>query len=248
MVRHAGDLRLSLEGRDWQASVCKATAGGNKFRSLVFEFCRALVRPLRPERKRGAAPELARVVAWPKGEAELVSALRSGSETAFDWLLTHYHARVYGVVSGMLQDPNEAANVTKEVFLKALYGIKSFQRSSSLKTWLYGISVRKALNHRRWFGRRQQSSMDDNPGEKSEALGCESTNSSPSSELASWEVQQALRGIPQVFRSAVILRDLEGLSYEEVAEVLDVSMETVKARILRGRWVLRETLESSGVR
>ena len=191
--------------------------------------------------------DLARVLTWPQDEAEIVTELRSGSEAAFDWLVTYYHAPVYAVISGILRNPNDAADVTQEVFLKAFRGIRLFRHGSSLKTWLYRIAVRESLNYKRWFWRhlRFQSSMEEEQLE-----GCvelEDTGTSPFEELASREIQQAvhhaLREVAPVFRAAVILRDLEGLSYEEVAEVLDVSVGTVKSRILRGRKMLREILE-----
>ena len=141
------------------------------------------------------------------------------------------------------------ADVTQEVFLKAFRGIQAFREGSSLRTWLYRIAVREALNQRRWSWRhlRGQSSMDAAPEDGSPAFEVEDTALSPFDELAGREVQQAvqqaLRGVSEVFRMAVILRDLEGLSYEEVAEILEVSVGTVKSRILRGRRALRETLE-----
>jgi RNA polymerase sigma-70 factor, ECF subfamily len=191
--------------------------------------------------------DLARVLTWPEDEAEVITELRSGSEAAFDWLVTYYHAPVYAVVVGILRNPNDAADVTQEVFLKAFRGIGSFRHGSSLKTWLYRIAVRESLNYRRWFWRhlRFQSSIEDEP--LGSCLGLEDPGISPFEELASREiqlaVQHALGEVPPVFRAAVILRDLEGLSYEEVAEVLDVSVGTVKSRILRGRRLLREILE-----
>jgi RNA polymerase sigma-70 factor (ECF subfamily) len=176
----------------------------------------------------------------------MMEELRSGSEAAFDWLVTYYHAPVYGVISGILRNPNDAADVTQEVFLKAFRGIRSFREGSSLKTWLYRIAVRESLNYRRWFWRhlRFQTSIDEGQGG---SIELEDSGCSPFEELATREiqhvVQQALGEVAPVFRAAVILRDLEGLSYEEVAEVLDVSVGTVKSRILRGRRMLREILE-----
>ncbi len=196
--------------------------------------------------------DIARALTWTADEADLTTELRSGSEAAFDWLVTHYHGPVYGLVAEMLSDSSEAADVTQDVFLKAFRGIKSFRQGSSLKTWLYRIAVREALNHRRWFWRhlRQQSSMECfcGNGEEGEPPELVATGASPFDLYASAEVQQAvqrafLAGVAEVFRTAVIHRDLEGLSYEEVAEVLEVSVGTVKSRILRGRRALRETLE-----
>ena len=190
--------------------------------------------------------DVARVLTWPQDEAGMMTELRSGSEAAFDWLVTYYHAPVYGVISGILRNPNDAADVTQEVFLKAFRGIRGFRQGSSLKTWLYRIAVRESLNYRRWFWRhlRFQISIDE---DRDVSIELEDSSPSPFEELATREiqhvVQQALGEVAPVFRAAVILRDLEGLSYEEVAEVLDVSVGTVKSRILRGRRMLREILE-----
>ena len=106
--------------------------------------------------------ELAQSLSWVSDEAELVTRLQAGSDAAFDWLVTYYHSSVYNLVYGILSDRADAADVTQEVFLHAFRGIHGFRRGSSLKTWLYRISVRQALNHRRWFWRhhRQQVSID----------------------------------------------------------------------------------------
>src|SRR5467141_2318360 len=203
----------------------------------------------RRAREAGTVSDLARVLPWSRDEAELVTELQGGSGSAFDWLVTHYSGAVYSLVAGMISDSCDAADITQDVFLKAFRGIRGFRRGSSLKTWLYRIAVREALNHRRWLWRhhRQQASIDAEPVEGHASMEIEDGSSTPFEQAASHEVQQAvqraLRGVPEVFRSAVILRDLEGLSYEEVAEVLDVSVGTVKSRILRGRRALREILE-----
>ncbi len=193
--------------------------------------------------------DLARVLPWSQDEAELVTELQGGSGAAFDWLVTHYSGPVYSLVAGMISESCDAADITQDVFLKAFRGIRGFRRGSSLKTWLYRIAVREALNHRRWLWRhhRQQASIDTEPANGHASLEIEDESRTPFDEAASHEVQhavqQALRSVPEVFRSAVILRDLEGMSYEEVAEVLEVSVGTVKSRILRGRRLLRDMLE-----
>jgi RNA polymerase sigma-70 factor (ECF subfamily) len=149
----------------------------------------------------------------------------------------------------MLGDPADAADGTQEVFLKAFKGIRQFRQGSSLKTWLYRIAIREALNHRRWFKRHLQKnvSIDAEPEEGQARIEIEDLHATPFDQLASREiqavVQQALAQVPDVFRSAVILRDLEGLSYEEVAEVLECSVGTVKSRILRGRRALKDLLD-----
>jgi RNA polymerase sigma-70 factor (ECF subfamily) len=191
----------------------------------------------------------ASALSWGRDESELVSELQAGSEAAFDVLVTHYHASVFNLILSMLADPSDAADGTQEVFLKAFKGIRSFRQGSSLKTWLYRIAIREALNHRRWFKRHLQKniSIDAEAQESQCKLEIEDMHATPFDQLASREiqsvVQSALNEIPDVFRSAVILRDLEGLSYEEVAEVLECSVGTVKSRILRGRRALKDLLD-----
>jgi RNA polymerase sigma-70 factor, ECF subfamily len=191
----------------------------------------------------------ASALSWGRDETELVTELQAGSETAFDFLVLHYHAPVFNLIVSMLGDPSEAADGTQEVFLKAFRGINHFRQGSSLKTWLYRIAIREALNCRRWFRRHLQKnvSIDAETEEGQHAVEVEDLGPTPFDQFASHEiqiaVQHALHQIPQVFRGAVILRDLEGLSYEEVAEVLECSVGTVKSRILRGRRALKELLE-----
>lgn len=199
--------------------------------------------------ERPAVSDWASALPWGRDETQLVTELQAGSETAFDWLVTHYHAPVYNLILGMLGDVADAADGTQEVFLKAFRGIGHFRQGSSLKTWLYRIAIREALNHKRWFKRHLQKnvSIDAEPEEGRSSIEIEDLSATPFDQLAAHEiqvaVQDALQSVPSVFRTAVILRDLEGLSYEEIAEVLECSVGTVKSRILRGRRALKERLE-----
>jgi RNA polymerase sigma-70 factor, ECF subfamily len=193
--------------------------------------------------------DVARVLPWGRDEAELVAELQSGSEAAFDWLVTHYDGPVYSLLYGMLGSSPDAADCVQEVFLKAFRGIRGFHSGSTLKTWLYRIAIREALNHKRWHWRhsRQQVSLEGEREENLSFIEPRDQGESPFDWMASRElravVQEALLKVPKVYRAAVILRDLDGLSYEEVAEVLDVSVGTVKSRMIRGRRLLREILE-----
>jgi RNA polymerase sigma-70 factor (ECF subfamily) len=199
--------------------------------------------------ERPAVSDWASALSWGRDESELVSELQAGSESAFDWLVTHYHGPVYSLIVSMLGDPSDAADGSQEVFLKAFRGIRNFRQGSSLKTWLYRIAIREALNHKRWFKRHLQKnvSIDAEVEEGQAPIEIEDLGATPFEQLATREVQavvqDALQQVPGVFRTAVILRDLEGLSYEEVAEVLEVSVGTVKSRILRGRRALKDILE-----
>ena len=193
--------------------------------------------------------DLASALSWGCDEVELVHELQAGSETAFDWLVTHYHAPVYNLILGMLGDTSDAADRTQEVFLKAFRGILKFRHGSSLKTWLYRIAIREALNHKRWFKRHLQKnvSIDAELRAGQGHIEIEDLGGTPFDQLAALEIQAVVQGalqqVPDIFRTAVILRDLEGLSYEEVAEVLECSVGTVKSRILRGRRALKEIIE-----
>src|SRR5580704_19313217 len=192
--------------------------------------------------------DLAQTLDWSHDESHLVTELQSGSESAFDWLVTYNHAAVFNLAYGILSNAADAADVTQEVFHHAFRGIHGFRRGSSLKTWLYRISVRQALNHRRWFWRhhRLQISIDAEVEGTSPANELKDREATPLEQYEAHETQATVRRglaqVPPIFRGAVILRDLEGLSYEEVAEVLEVSVGTVKSRILRGRRLLKEIL------
>ena len=221
------------------STLAKASVGQFAFQRIWLE----------DELERQTVSDWVGTLSWGHDEAGLVTELQAGSETAYDWLVTHFHGSVYSLCLSMLGDTADAADSTQEVFLKAFRGIRTFRRGSSLKTWLYRIAVREALNNRRWFKRHLQRnvSIDAESEEGFAPVEVQDITASPYEQMATHEiqaaVQDALQEIPEVFRSAVILRDLEGLSYEEVAEVLDCSVGTVKSRILRGRRTLKELLE-----
>ncbi len=185
-------------------------------------------------------------------DERLAEALRDGSEEAFEALIQQFQHPVHNLVYRLLDDPGEAPDVLQEVFLKVFRKISLFRHQSSLKTWIYRIAVNEAYNHRRSFGRhrRQQVGLD---APIDEGLSYQDVLADPSESpfdvVASRETQQrieaALLEINPVFRAAVILRDLEELSYEEIADVLQVNLGTVKSRILRGREALRRVLAES---
>src|SRR5437879_7461808 len=146
-------------------------------------------------RKAASVSEAARVLSWAQDETELVTELQGGSDAAFDWLVTHYHAAVYNLICGRLGELADAADVTQEVFLKAFRGIAGFRRGSSLKTWLYRIAIREALNHRRWSWRhlRQQISIDAENDDGQAPLELEDLGATPFDQLATREIQAAVQ-------------------------------------------------------
>ena len=182
-------------------------------------------------------------------EAALIEGLRAGAESAYETLIERFELPVFGIISRLMDDPADAADVVQEVFLKVFRNVSSFRGDSSLKTWIYRIAVNEARNHRRWFSRhrRQEVGLEGEPGEK---RGYQDSlpdpGRSPFDAVVDREtealIEQALNMLNPKFRAALVLREIEGLSYEEIAEILDVSLGTVKSRILRGRDALRKQL------
>jgi RNA polymerase sigma-70 factor, ECF subfamily len=182
-------------------------------------------------------------------ETLLVDGLRKGVEAAYETLIGRFEQPVFNVVSRLMDDPADAADVVQEVFLKVFRNIGSFRGDSSLKTWIYRIAVNEARNHRRWFSRhrRQEVGLEAEPGENRGYQDyLPDPGRSPFEAAVDHEtqalVEQALATVNPKFRAALVLREMEGLSYEEIAEILDVSLGTVKSRILRGRDALRKCL------
>jgi RNA polymerase sigma-70 factor, ECF subfamily len=182
-------------------------------------------------------------------EDALVTALCQGVEEAYEILIQRYQQPVYNLVCRLLNDPSDASDIVQEVFLKVFRNIGSFRGNSSLKTWIYRIAVNEAYNHRRWFSRhqRQEIALGAEEGMPSYADSLADTGRTPFDQAADHEtralVEAALEKLNAKFRAAVVLRDIEDLSYEEIATVLNVSLGTVKSRILRGREALRKILD-----
>lgn len=185
----------------------------------------------------------------PPEEDALVTALCQGGEQAYEILIQRYQQPVYSLVCRLLNDPDDAADIVQEVFLKIFRNIGAFRGNSSLKTWIYRIAVNEAYNHRRWFSRhhRQEVAFEREGGGSSYADSVPDPARTPFDQALDHEtralVEKALEKLNPKFRAAVVLRDIEDLSYEEIASVLDISLGTVKSRILRGREALRKVLE-----
>jgi RNA polymerase sigma-70 factor, ECF subfamily len=187
-------------------------------------------------------------------EASVVAELKAGSEEAYSWLISQYQPPVYNLVYRILNDSAEAADTTQEVFLKVFRGMKQFNGASSLKTWIYRIAVHEASNRRRWWFRHKskETSMEQPVEESLEGSTAlkdrlADGHSSPFDDCARTEVRQqveaALAQVAEPYRTALVLRDMEELSYEEIAEITQSTMGTVKSRITRGREQLKKKLE-----
>lgn len=201
---------------------------------------------------------LASVVGLPSEEAALVAELRAGSEQAFADLIARYHQPIFSLITRNLQDPADASDITQEVFIKVFRGIRNFHGEASLRTWMYRIALHEASNQRRWWSRhkRQEITIEapcslhweaDMEGD-TPSLGCtlQDSGASPFDQAAQDElrerVEEALRKIPETFRTVVVLREIEGFTYEEIAEILQTNLGTVKSRLTRGRAALRDLL------
>ena len=185
-------------------------------------------------------------------EASIIAELKAGSEEAYDWLVSRYHQPLYSLIYRILTDPADAADTTQEVFLKVFRGMKRFNGECSLKTWLYRIAIHEASNQRRWwFRHKSRETSMERQGDDGSSLGlCDTLpdpGESPLEILAHEEVrarvERELKQVPEPYRTTLVLRDIEGLSYEEIAEVLEISLGTVKSRLIRGREALRKRLE-----
>jgi len=190
-------------------------------------------------------------------EAALIAELQAGSEEAFAWLITRFHQPIYSLLARTLHDRADAADLTQEVFVKVFRGVGRFHGESSLRTWIYRIALHEASNQRRWWMRHKQQEV---PIEQ-EIGDCDSGGSmklketlvdpgdSPFEMALHAEnrarVEAALGQVQEPFRTTLILRDIEGFVYEEVAEIQGVNLGTVKSRLVRGRALLKAILEEA---
>src|ERR1051326_7034499 len=201
-----------------------------------------------------AVGNIARALAVRAEEASIVAELKAGSDDAYNWLIAHYHQPIYSLVYRILTDPADAADTTEEVFLKVFRGMNRFNGECSLKTWLYRITIHEASNQRRWWFRHKskETSMEAHVDSEGNSFGlCDTLADKGESPLEIFaheevraRVELELKQIPEPYRTTVVLRDIEGLAYEEIAEVLQISLGTVKSQIGRGRDALKKRLET----
>jgi RNA polymerase sigma-70 factor, ECF subfamily len=198
-----------------------------------------------------ATPVEARATA----EAQFIERLRAGEAAAFNRLVEDRSGEVYALLYRLTEDPEEARDLTQETFLRAFQAIAHFRGEADLRTWLYRIAINQARNRWRWWRRRRREqtvSLDASDSHDAQPLGlrlCDTSQADPEQMTLARERERrlgkALQSLGSSYREAVILRDIEGLSYEEIAATLEISVGTVKSRIARGRLELRRKLESS---
>jgi RNA polymerase sigma-70 factor (ECF subfamily) len=191
----------------------------------------------------------------PSADVQFLESLRRGEAAAFERLVAERSGDVYALLYRLTADVEEARDLTQETFLRAFQSISRFRGDANLKTWLYRIAINQARNRWRWWRRRRREatvSLDgsDRPDEQSLTGRLQNEAAvDPEQETLAREREEQLRealcGLRPSYREAVILRDVEGFSYEEIAETLQINIGTVKSRLARGRLELRKKLEGS---
>ena len=187
-------------------------------------------------------------------DVAFVAELKAGSEDAYTRLIANYQTAIYNLVYRILDDPADAPDTTQEVFIKVFRGMARFNCESSLKTWMYRIAIHEASNRRRWFFRHKvqerpiEPAVGDAPAPGAQEALVDRADS-PFDHVLRGEMrarlEQVLKELAEPYRTAVVLRDIEDLSYEEIAEMTETSLGTVKSRLVRGRDALRHLLERS---
>ncbi len=181
-----------------------------------------------------------------------IDKLREGDEAAYETLIDRYSGDIYALLYRLTGNPEEADDLTQDTFLRVLRSIKTFRGESELRTWLFSIAINESRNRFRWWKRRKRDltiSLDANIGDSetrfSDTLAASSVSPEEAALLHEREdaLIAALFDIQTVYRDAIILCDIEGMSYEETADALDIGIGTVKSRISRGREELRRRLK-----
>ena len=191
----------------------------------------------------------------PAADDQFLERLRRGDALAYERLVAEHSPDVYALLFRLTSDSEEARDLTQETFLRAFQSINRFRGDASLKTWIYRIAINQARNRWRWWRRRKRDvtvSLDATDDQRQQPLAATLPNENgltPEQETLAREreaqLRDALLNLRSSYREAVILRDVEGFSYEEIAETLQISIGTVKSRISRGRLELRRYLEGS---
>lgn len=174
-------------------------------------------------------------------DQQLVERVQGGDKHAFDLLVTKYQRKLGRLLSRFIRDPSEVEDVTQEAFIKAYRALPNFRGDSAFYTWLYRIGINTAKNHLVAMGRRAPTSteMDAEEAENLESGDQLRDLNTPENQMMSRQVgdtvNQTLQELPEELRTAITLREIEGLSYEEIATVMQCPVGTVRSRIFRAR-------------
>src|SRR5690606_17999881 len=175
-------------------------------------------------------------------DAELVARVQEGDKRAFDLLVLKYQRKIMRLLARMLRDPDEVEDVAQETFVKAYRALPQFRGDSAFYTWLYRIAINTARNWQAASGRRPNTIsnvIDTEEGETFNQIDNLTDISTPESLMASRQivdtVNRAIDALPEELRTAIVLREIEGMSYEDIAQAMDCPIGTVRSRIFRAR-------------
>ena len=177
-------------------------------------------------------------------DERLLAGLQMGDGQAYERLIQRFQTPVYNLAWRLLNNPSDASDVVQEVFLKVFRSVGTFRGESALRTWIYRIAINESHNRRRWHFRHRrgetdiEETFDDEGREKCLMDSGQTPFDFTMNREAQLLLEEGLSAINPVFGAALVLREMEDLSYDEIAQVLDVSIGTVKSRILRGREAL----------
>jgi RNA polymerase sigma-70 factor, ECF subfamily len=181
-------------------------------------------------------------------DQQLVEKAQRGDKHAFEMLVVKYQRKLERLLSRVIRDPAEIEDVAQEAFIKAYRALPNFRGDSAFYTWLYRIGINTAKNYLIALGRRAPTSTEFDSEEAEgfeDAAGLRDINT-PESELASKQIAQtvndAIAALPEELRTAITLRELDGLSYEEIAQIMNCPIGTVRSRIFRAREAVAEKL------
>lgn len=182
-------------------------------------------------------------------DAEVIRRIQNGDSEAYRELVLKYQQKVYGVAWGMVRNPEDAREITQEAFIKAFKSLERFRFDASFYTWLYRITVNLTIDFRRKASKRRTNEFDEGRMQKDEAgeIAKPHMDASPRRRLErkrlADQIQAAIDQLPTDQRTAIMLRELEGLSYKEIAEAMDCAEGTVMSRLFYGRKKLQEILK-----
>ena len=179
---------------------------------------------------------------------ELVERVKRGEREAFDLLVLKYQHRIANLVARYVQDPSEVLDVTQEAFIKAYRAISRFRGDSAFYTWLYRIAINTAKNHLAAQARRpQESGIDLTDAEQLAGNTGLKEHATPEGLVLTEEIQRtviaAIEALPEDLKVAISLRELEGLSYEDIARVMECPIGTIRSRIFRAREAVNARLK-----
>lgn len=181
-------------------------------------------------------------------DMELVARVQRGDRRAFDLLVLKYQRKIMRLLSRMIREPAEVEDVAQETFIKAYRALPQFRGDSAFYTWLYRIAINTARNWQAASNRRPQtvSTLENDEGETFSQIDSLTDQSTPESLMATRQIAQtvneAINALPEDLRTAIVLREIEGMSYEDIANSMGCPIGTVRSRIFRAREAIAERL------